>query len=164
LAEFARAAVTGPGDMLHPEIRDFMTDRLLNGSPDPSVALYREGKRLRLSGDAKAAGDLLARAVAIDNTFAEAYIELGQVLSSLGMKKEAIDYFSKALELIPEYDRLYHVPLYQRGVAYALLGEWKNTPADWRQVKSIKPDRTNIDLDIQKAKFLMKSQSKKPAQ
>jgi tetratricopeptide (TPR) repeat protein len=166
LAEFARAAVTGPGEMLHPEILDFMTDRLLDGSPepDPSVALYREGKRLRLSGDAKAAADLLAQAVAIDSAFAEAYIELGQTRSSLGMQKEAIDDFSKALGLMPEYDWLYHVPLYQRGVAYALLGEWENTLADWTQVKSIKPDRRNIDLDIQKAEFLMKSQSKKTAQ
>jgi tetratricopeptide (TPR) repeat protein len=166
LAEFARAAITGPGDMLPPEILGFMTDRLLNGSPkaDTSVPLYREGKRLRLSGDASAAAGLLAQAVAIDGSFAEAYIELGQAHISLGRLDEAVRDFSSALERMPDYDWLLHVPLYQRGRAYALLGEWNDALADWRRVKQLRPDQRNIDQEIKTVEFMLQSQNEKTSQ
>jgi tetratricopeptide (TPR) repeat protein len=80
----------------------------LDRNPDDSHALTKRGVRHIWNGDLDRAERDLRRAVAIDNTNAEAHDDLGVVLAQQGKHAEAIEHFQAATLHDPGYQKAHH--------------------------------------------------------
>jgi Flp pilus assembly protein TadD len=71
------------------------------GPPDDPVALYALGMRALRAGRAKAASDLLQRAIDLNGSVAAYHLALARSLSALRRYPEAIAAFERVLALAP---------------------------------------------------------------
>ena len=93
------------------------------------------------------------KASATDESLAKEYYELGEKLRNAKKYSEAIDEFSKAIKLKPNYADAYHV----RGIAYAQLGKYDDAIRDYNKAIQINPkfamtylNRGNTYRDLKK--------------
>lgn len=71
--------------------------------PDPRAqALVVEGRAMLSSGDTQAAIGLFEAALAVDPSYAAAYVDLGDAARADGMQGKAIRYYREALEREPD--------------------------------------------------------------
>ena len=66
----------------------------------------------------------------------EGYSNLGSALQALNLHREAIDIYTRGLEVNPEHI----ISLYCRGVSFSYLGEWKNAEKDYSEALRLEPD------------------------
>lgn len=76
---------------------------ILDQAADNVDALHLGGLLAFQQGQTETAANLLQKAVQIDPTFIDAYINLGQVYQALGRKQDAAACFRKVLELAPNH-------------------------------------------------------------
>jgi len=162
LAEYVRASAMNKKFTIPPDIKAFLDQRLLRAEPvaDPSVALYRQGKAARLSGDHKTAYAKLSDAIKGDVNFAESYIERGLTLMALRQNKLAADDFTRALGLMSEYDWQLYIPYYKRGLALATSGQYEKGYEDLLAAKRLAPDTPGLAKSIGQVKSMMDLQNK----
>jgi tetratricopeptide (TPR) repeat protein len=84
-----------------------------------AVALWKSGRDPGNSTRTAQAAALLDKAISIDPKFAEAYVQLGIISSSLGNHQQAISAYKKAIEADPQSGEAH----YRLGLAYKRVGE-----------------------------------------
>ena len=85
------------------------------------------GLCLTATGSAADAIDACARAVTIQPTFKEAWINIGQVWRELGVFDKALQLFEKALEIDPRYRQTYFL----KGMLFFLTGRHAKSAVDF---------------------------------
>jgi DNA-binding winged helix-turn-helix (wHTH) protein/TolB-like protein len=81
---------------------DELLDRILIREPGLSAPYYYRGLLQKLRGELQPALTSFERSVAIDPSFAPAYGQIGQVLTSLGRPAEGLEQIRYAMRLSPE--------------------------------------------------------------
>jgi len=105
--------------------------------PHSTEAWYNKGIYAQETGLDSLALDCYAEIMVFDPKNPTAYFNSGWVeLEWVGNNEMAIERFTKAIELLPEYHQAY----YNRGLAYERKGELGLASDDYRSALSIKPD------------------------
>jgi DNA-binding SARP family transcriptional activator/TolB-like protein len=81
---------------------DDLLGRILLRSPDSSAAHYYRGLSQKLRGEMQLALTSFTRSAALNPSFAPAYGQIGQVLTSLGRALEGLDQIRYAMRLSPQ--------------------------------------------------------------
>jgi tetratricopeptide (TPR) repeat protein len=120
--------------------------KFVQDQPDNSLANYLYAmailKRQATSPDEQAmqrAEALLAKAVAIDDKFSDAYLQLGVMSASQRDYGKAIGYYSKAIEANPQLGEAH----YRMGVAYDRIGEAEKAKQEFQlhdEIKKLEAD------------------------
>ncbi|MDX2199974.1 MAG: hypothetical protein SF069_13515 [Phycisphaerae bacterium] len=111
--------------------------RLLILSPDDAELAALREQALRNTGDGRALLDALAAETTARPTDVAVWIRYGSALIDAGRVHDAIDAFTKAIELEPE---LRNQLLATRGAAYARLKIWDSAAGDLEQSSLSKTD------------------------
>jgi tetratricopeptide (TPR) repeat protein len=81
-------------------------------------SLYNDAVRLEKSGKPNEAKEKYSRILELDPNFHLAYQNLGAITAKEGNHKQAIDYFSRAIKIVPDYKNYYNI-----GVSFYRLEE-----------------------------------------
>jgi tetratricopeptide (TPR) repeat protein len=165
LAEYIRALVLVPDFTPPPEIAGFLQTRLIDASPelDPSVALYRRGKFARLQSDYKTAHSELSKAIELDPSFAEAFIERGLGFKATNQLEKAVSDFTNAIELMSAFDWQLHIPYINRGETLAISGQYEAALLDLLKAKDLAPNASGLDATIAQVSWLADMEKKRKA-
>ena len=89
-------------------------------------------------GDPEGAIASYMRAIRLDPSLIEAYINLGNLYGEMGLEEEALEVFQRALELDSGNDELF----INVGDAYRSLGFFEDAILAYRQAQILNPDNT----------------------
>jgi tetratricopeptide (TPR) repeat protein len=110
-----------------------------NTSPNNATAFYNRGMAHRLLGETDAALADFSQAIAERADYGEAYTERGALAQTRGDAAQAMQDFSRAVELTPSANGYF-----QRGEAYALLGQPQKALEDFDRAIRERPDAPYI--------------------
>lgn len=160
LAEYVAVTLLYKDFSPPPEIMDFLKKHVFSNpsSSDPSVPLFRRGKRLLLEKKFDDALRLLTEATKLDPKFAEVFSIRGYASTQRRAWNEAIGHYSRFLELTSEYDWKRANGYFNRGLSYLHIGKPESALADYKEAKRLLPSQAQtIDRAIKVAeKFLRK--------
>jgi tetratricopeptide (TPR) repeat protein len=112
-----------------------------------SIDARRPGEAAYNRGDVAAAQAAFQQAVAADSKDPEALNNLGQVLVRQGRAREAVPYFDRAITIVAT-SWAYH---FNRVRAYAVLEEWGQAVAGYRDAQRLFPDDYATQFNLAKA-------------
>ncbi len=112
-----------------------------------SIDARRPGEAAYNRGDVAAAQTAFQQAIAADPKDPEALNSLGQVLVRQGRAREALPYFDRAIAIVPS-GWAYH---FNRARAYAVLDEWGQAVAGYRDAQRLFPDDYATQFNLAKA-------------
>jgi len=92
--------------------------------------------------------DSLKRMQPFQQTIPEAYFNRGNIYYNQGLYSLAIDDYSKAIELNPDYTKAY----FNRGLAYKTTQQYQNGLNDFVKITSLEPNNERL---IEKARKQM---------
>ena len=116
-----------------------MFESLLQLNPGHFDALHLLGLIEGQSGNAKAAADLIAKAITINPNVAAFYFSHANALEELGRPEDAVANYDKAISLDPEFADAY----YNRGLALKQLNRLDAAIASYDKAISINPDEAD---------------------
>jgi tetratricopeptide (TPR) repeat protein/MFS family permease len=100
-----------------------------------ALSRYNEGVRLGALGQADEAIAEYSKAIGLEPTLDQAYVNRGGVFNHLGQYQNAIRDYTEALRLVPEYAVAY----YNRGIAHIGLAQYTEALADLDQAIGLDP-------------------------
>jgi tetratricopeptide (TPR) repeat protein len=113
--------------------------------PNDKILNYNLGKLYQDLGELELAKEQYQNLISIDPRSYPAYNNLGYIaLVHDDDYKEAVRYFSKAIEI----DSLYDQAWCNRGIAYEYLKEWQNARADFLQCRMINPNNESAIKEL----------------
>jgi len=121
--------------------------------PNDKILNYNLGMLYQDLGELELAKEQYQNLIAIDTNSYPAYNNLGYIaLVFEDNYEEAVRYFSKAIEINPQYDQAWC----NRGVAYFYLEEWQKARADYLQCKKINPKNENAITELNRLDAMKK--------
>jgi len=114
-------AAPSPLNCVEPKLARFVQQQPENAFANYyyAMAIWKGQKSSENSQAMQQVETLLVKAVTIDSSFDEAYLQLGILYSSEGDFKKAADFYTKAIAINPQLSTAH----YRLGMAYARLGE-----------------------------------------
>jgi len=121
--------------------------------PNDKILNYNLGMLYQDLGELELAKEQYHNLIAIDPNSYPAYNNLGYIALVFEDKyEEAVRYFSKAIELYPQYDQAWC----NRGIAYFYLQEWQKARADYVQCIHINPNNENAINELNRLDAMKK--------
>jgi tetratricopeptide (TPR) repeat protein len=112
-------------------------DRASKLQPEDPRPLYNKAFYLKEHGRPDEAIDTYKELIHVDTGYVDAYYDIGYIhLVQMGDYRKGIEWFNKALSLVPEY----HQAIYNRGLCYEKLGKRDSAIRDYREALRIKSD------------------------
>jgi len=96
---------------------------------------FRKGFKYQLVENYDSAMVEYQRAIKLDSTYVQAYLNLGVVYTEKGMYDQAIEAYKKILRYIPYHTKAY----YNLGYVYTLKGDKEKALEQYNQLKSLDP-------------------------
>jgi tetratricopeptide (TPR) repeat protein len=96
---------------------------------------FRKGFRYQLVESYDSAMVEYQKAIKLDSTYVQAYLNLGVVYTEKGMYDQAIEAYQKILRYIPYHTKAY----YNLGYVYTLKGDKEKALEQYNQLKSLDP-------------------------
>jgi tetratricopeptide (TPR) repeat protein len=121
--------------------------------PNDKILNYNLGKLYQDLGELELAKEQYQNLITIDPRCYPAYNSLGYIaLVYEDEYKDAVRYFSKAIEI----DSLYDQAWCNRGIAYEYLEEWQNARADFLQSRRINPNNESAIEELNRLDAMKK--------
>ncbi len=116
-------------------------NQIPTGSPLQLAIDIRKAFNLNELERVEDAKTLLEQVAAANPTSIKPYDALGNIMRARKRYKEAIVYYTKAIELIDEPKKKDWVYFYSRGTCYERIKKWKQAEADLKQALDLDPDQ-----------------------
>ena len=141
LAEYTKFILIDKNFSPPSEVKKFMEQKVFSkpASSDSSVTPFRRG--LTLLGEKKFDEAIinLTEAIHRDPQYASAYYFRGRTLNEKGLYDDAINDFSRALEMMSKYDFWRAEIIYRRGVAWLEKNNFEKAIADFNEILLFDP-------------------------
>jgi len=111
---------------------------------EQAILSLNKGNDYYKSGDLDNSIIEYKKALDYDNTFLNAYSNLGNVLKDKGLYDESIEIHKKSIELNPTYYKLY----YNIGVSYQLKMDYENAIIQYNYALKLNPDHVNSNYNL----------------
>ena len=113
---------------------------------DPSFQAAELGRSeaLRRSGREDAAIEVLRQLSESHGDLPLVYVTLGDTLRGLERYQEAIEPYTKAIDLIGTPEEQHWIVYFARGIVFERTGEWEKAEADFRKSLELRPEQPQV--------------------
>jgi len=116
-------------------------ERIPKGSPLDSSIEIRKAFNLNAMDQVDEAKAVLDKLAAADPNDLRIYDALGNIMRARKRYAEAVDYYSKAIALIPKPDKKHWTYYYSRGTSYERTKRWSQAEADLQKALQLNADQ-----------------------
>jgi len=108
---------------------------VFNCAKDTAKNCFKKGFRYQLAENYDSAIIEYQKAIKLDSTYVQAYLNLGVVYTKKSMYDQAIDAYKKTIGYFPFHTKAY----YNLGYVYCLKGDKQKALEQYNQLKSLDP-------------------------
>jgi tetratricopeptide (TPR) repeat protein len=116
-------------------------DRIPKGTPLQSAVDIRKALNLNQLDRVEEAKHLLEKVAKEDETDMRPLEALGSIMRGRKRYEEAVEYYSRAIALIPKPEKKHWAQFYARGTCYERIKKWPLAEADLQKAMQLSPDQ-----------------------